>query len=139
MPRALDEGSSTYVIMPDGSVRAFEDTEVEGNGIGAGHLSLAEGGPVRGAGKLRVDSNEDVVEFDNYSGHYAPRGKELEGVARQASQSNEFDVSKARWDRARSYGAGELNSSMISWFCLRSSCATSSRCWIYASVNAAAS
>jgi len=85
---ALQEGSYTYVVMPDGSLRAALTDNMFAQAEAPGHTSLAECEPVTMAGTFQVDETGNIFEFDNMSGHYMPQETSgyapLEQIARAA-------------------------------------------------------
>jgi hypothetical protein len=58
---------------------------------GQGHANLAEGQKVRAAGQVQVTAGK-IVEIDNASGHYLPKGTAARRAALEAFQTSGFDV-----------------------------------------------
>lgn len=51
------------------------------------HSSMLAGGPVAGAGELKVDENGKIKKMDADSGHYSPTNKYFENVLTELTKS----------------------------------------------------
>lgn len=72
-------GKYNYVVLEDGQLvigRKF-------NGVGGGHIDLANGKPVIAAGEVKILSGK-VKYIDNTSGHYEPSGRAAQTAAENA-------------------------------------------------------
>jgi filamentous hemagglutinin len=88
-PSALLKGRGAkwydYVVKENGEL-------VMGERIpGQGHANLAEGQPVRAAGQVQVSGGR-IVEIDNASGHYLPKGPNARNAALEAFRENFKEV-----------------------------------------------
>ena len=80
-------GKYNYVVLEDGQLvigRKF-------NGVGGGHIDLANGKPVIAAGEVKILSGK-VKYIDNTSGHYEPSGRAAQAAAENAFSQKGFDV-----------------------------------------------
>jgi RHS repeat-associated protein len=90
----VEPGDYAFVVMPGGSVRAFNHSVYDA-GSYPGHTSLSRGRPVAMAGNFQVDASGRITAFDNGSGHYHPGGPNMDAIARDALGNAGFDVSGA--------------------------------------------
>jgi hypothetical protein len=57
---------------------------------GQGHANLAQGQEVRAAGQVQVTAGK-IVEIDNASGHYLPKGSQTRQAAMEAFRASGFE------------------------------------------------
>ncbi|MEU8527616.1 MULTISPECIES: polymorphic toxin-type HINT domain-containing protein [Streptomyces] len=92
----LAPGYYTFIVRPDGSVRAIHDEVMKALNPTAGHVSLGENQGVIMAGRFVVDTSGRIIEVDNFSGHYAPKDlpgfTPLEDITRAAFRRHGWDI-----------------------------------------------
>src|SRR6185369_13111755 len=79
-------GEYIYVIMPNGELRVIPQW-AEATAPYMGHFDTARGNNVIAGGKVWLE-NGVVQKFNNYSGHYHPKGAHLERLIRGVFRAN---------------------------------------------------
>ncbi len=74
-----------YVVRENGDLTIGERLP------GQGHANLAQGQEVRAAGQVQVVAGK-IVEIDNASGHYLPKGTNARRAALEAFRASGFEV-----------------------------------------------
>ncbi|MFI9328501.1 ricin-type beta-trefoil lectin domain protein [Kitasatospora sp. NPDC052868] len=96
----LTEGTYTFIVRRDGSLRALDDETLAD--FGAGHASLGDHQGVIMAGTFEVDVEGVISRIINFSGHYRPDknmpGPTLLEISQRAFRRHGWDFSESVWE-----------------------------------------